>query len=137
MNYYTSYTECQFSQKLIYDSEYHQVSMFEGDINKTTFRTHKGYYKLRVMSFGLTNVPDTFHGLMNSIFRQYFRKIVLVFFNDILVYSSNLQKHLLHLHILFATLKQTHYLPRSPNDHLGVKDHKQGILATSNWDKEF
>ena len=87
-------------------SGYHQLRIKESDIPKTAFRSRYGHYEFLVMSFGLTNAPTAFMDLMNRVFRSILDHFVIVFIDDILVYSRSEAKHELHLSYVLQTLRE-------------------------------
>jgi hypothetical protein len=86
-------------------SEYHQMKIRPSDIPKTTFSTRYGLYDFTVMPFGLTNAPSYFMNLMNKVFMEYLDRYVVVFIDDILVYSKNDSDHEEHLRMVLQNLR--------------------------------
>lgn len=110
---------------------YHQIWVCDKDIRITTFRTYEGHYEFLVMPFGLTNASAKFQALTNQVFQPYLRKFLLVFFDDIFVYSKDAGTHLEHLIMVFQLLRQ-HSLFANPKKCQFATDQEK-IKAILEW----
>lgn len=95
--------------KLDLRSGYHQIRMVPEDEHKTAFKTHHGHFQFKVVPFGLSTAPGTFQCNMNYYFAPYNRKFILVFMDDILVFSASLEDHIQHLHAVFQILRENKF----------------------------
>ncbi|GKB19800.1 putative reverse transcriptase domain-containing protein [Tanacetum coccineum] len=113
----------------------HQLRVQGEDIPKTTFRTRYGHYEFQVMSFGWTNTPAIFMDLINRVCKPYLDKFVIVFIDDILIYSKNNQEHEEHLKLILKLLKKEEFalilaLPKGSKDFIAYCDaSKKGLGA--------
>ncbi|GJR27877.1 reverse transcriptase domain-containing protein [Tanacetum coccineum] len=138
---------CYFS-KIDLRSGYHQLRVHEDDIPKTAFRTRYGHFEFTVMPFGLTNAPAVFMDLMNRVCKLYLDKFVIVFIDDILIYSKTKEDHEVHLGLVLELLRkeklyakfskcefwlqEVHFLGHVVNQN-GIHVDPSKIEAVKNW----
>jgi hypothetical protein len=112
----------KYFSKLDLRSRYYQIRVRLEDVPKTAFQTHKGHYEFKVMPFGLTNAPTTLQATMNQLFRPYLRKFVLVFFDDILIYSKTWKEHMKHLEQVLSFLEKNQFYAKLSKCSFGKKE---------------
>ncbi|GKA36838.1 putative reverse transcriptase domain-containing protein [Tanacetum coccineum] len=138
----------RYFSKIDLRSGYHQLRVHEDDIPKTAFRTRYEHFEFTVMPFGLTNAPTVFMDLMNRVFKPYLDKFVIVFIDDILIYSKTKEDHEVHLKLVLELLKkerlyakfskcefwlqEVHFLGHVVN-HNGIHMDPGKIEAVKNW----
>ncbi|GJX80534.1 putative reverse transcriptase domain-containing protein [Tanacetum coccineum] len=138
---------CYFS-KIDLRSGYHQLRVHEDDIPKTAFRTRYGHFEFTIMPFGLTNAPAVFMNLMNRVCKPYLDKFVIIFIDDILIYSKTKEDHEVHLRLVLELLRneklyakfskcefclqEVHFLGHAVNQS-GIHLDPGKIEAVKNW----
>ncbi|GJS77588.1 putative nucleotidyltransferase, ribonuclease H [Tanacetum coccineum] len=138
----------RYFSKIDLRSGYHQLRVHEDDIPKTAFRTRYGHFEFTVMPFGLTNAPAVFMDLMNRVCKPYLDKFVIVFIDDILIYSTTKEDHEVHLGLVLELLRkekmyakfskcefwlqEVHFLGHVVNQN-GIHVDPSKIEAVKNW----
>ena len=105
-------------------SGYWQIALRPEDMRKTAFNTHFGHFEYKVMCFGLANAPATFQSLMNDIFKDYINKFVVVYLDDILIFSDSPEQHLHHLKLVLQRLREHKLYAQLPKCDFGLSELK-------------
>jgi hypothetical protein len=101
-----------YFSKVDFHLGYHKSQVREEDIHKTTFKCHYGNYEFLFMPFGLNNTPTTFQSCMNRIFNKQLRKSLLVFFDDLLIYSMTWEEHLKHVDEILTIMEKKKFFSK-------------------------
>ncbi|GJP53054.1 hypothetical protein CLOM_g12193 [Closterium sp. NIES-68] len=128
----------KFFSKINLRGGYHQIRVAVEDCHKTTFRIRYGSYEYFVMPFGLTNVPSTFQMTMNGIFREFLDKCVIIYLDDILIYSRSMEQHLQDLDAVFTLLHKNRLITKGSKcdffkqelEFLGHVASTEGVKST-------
>jgi hypothetical protein len=107
--------KARFFSKIDLRSGHHQMKIRECDIPKTAFVTKYGHYEFNVVSFGLTNAPAYFMNMMNKVFMEELDKFVVVFIDDILIYSESTEEHAKDLRVVLERLRQNQVYAKFSN----------------------
>ncbi|GJR97409.1 putative reverse transcriptase domain-containing protein [Tanacetum coccineum] len=138
----------RYFSKIDIRSDYHQLRVHGEDIPKTAFRTRYGHFEFTVMPFGLINAPSVFMDLMNRVCKPYLDKFIILFIDDILIYSKSMEEHEVHLKLVLELLKkeklfvkfskcefwlqEVHFLGHVVNSN-GIHMYPSKIEAVKNW----
>ena len=120
----------QMYSKINLRTSYHQLRIREADIPKITFRTRYGHFEFTVMPFGLMNVPSAFMDFMHRVFQPYLNQLVVVFVDDILIYSQSEEEHDDHLRVLLQLLRDHHLYAKFSKHEFWLTDPQAGISRT-------
>ena len=113
-NLFDQLHRAEYFSKIDLQSGYHQLRIKKEDTLKTAFRTRYGHYEFLVLPFGLTNAPVAFMDLMNRVFKPYLDRFVIVFIDDILIYSKSQAEHKEHLRIVLQLLRENQLYAKLP-----------------------